>query len=73
MVDYAGADWGVWWRLSQVRNASWMRESHDSTIEVDDTGRAVNCDPQPSADDVDLVSVVRVRGEVGTVEPVCFA
>ena len=56
-----------------MRNASWMRESHDSAIEVDDTGRAVNGDPQPSADDVDLVGVVRVRREVGTVEPVSLA
>ena len=56
-----------------MRNASWMRESHDSSIEVNDTSRAVICDPQPSADDVDLVSVVRVRGEVGTVKPVSFA
>ena len=56
-----------------MRNASWMGESHDSAVEVDDTGRAVICDPQPRADDVDVVNVVRVRGEVGTVEPVCFA
>ena len=58
---------------ARVRNASWVRESHNSTIKVDDTGRAVNCDPQPSADVVDLVSVVRVRREVGTVEPVSLA
>ena len=56
-----------------MRNASWMREGHDSTIKVDDTGRPVNCDPQPSADDVDLVGVVCVRREVGTIEPVSLA
>ena len=40
-----------------MRNASWMGESHDSAVEVDDTSRAVICDPQPRADDVDLVNV----------------
>ena len=56
-----------------MRNASWMGESHDSAVEVDDASRAVICDPQPRADDVDLVNVVRVRGEVGTIESVCLA
>ena len=70
MLELTGGSGGVG---ARVRNASWMRESHDSTIKVDDTGRAVNCDPQPSADDVDLVGVVRVRREVGTIEPVSLA
>ena len=70
MLELIGGSGGVG---ARVRNASWMRESHDSAIEVDDTGRAVNCDPQPSADDVDLVDVVRVRREVGTIEPVGLA
>ena len=56
-----------------MRDASWVGESHDSAVEVDDASRSVSCDPQPRADDVDLVNVVRVRGNVGTVESVCLA
>ena len=56
-----------------MRNASWMRESHDSAVEVDDTSRAVICDPQPSADGVDLVGIICVRGEVETIESVSLA
>ena len=70
MLELTGGSGGVG---ARVRDASWMGEGHDSTIKVDDTNWAVNCDPQPSADDVDLVSVVRVRREVETIEPVSLA
>ena len=70
MLELTGGSGGVG---ARVRNASWRGEGHDSTIKVDDTGRPVNCDPQPSADDVDLVGVVCVRREVGTIEPVSLA
>ena len=50
-----------------MRDASWVGESHDLAVEVDDTSRSVSCDPQPGADVVDLVNVVRVRGKIGTV------
>ena len=56
-----------------MRNASWMGESHDSAVEVDDASRSVCYDPQPGADDIYLVNVIRVSGKIGAVESVCLA
>ena len=70
MLELTGGSGGVG---ARVRDPSWMGEGHDSTIKVDDAGRPVKCDPQPSANDVDLVGVVCVRREVGSIEPVSLA
>ena len=56
-----------------MSDASQMGEDHYAAIEVDDASGSVSCDPKPRPDFAYLVIVVRVVGEIGTIELVCFA